>query len=90
MKLTTKKSLHSTLRIGYKQKYIGEINNSKFLHSEIDKHIQCKKDIKQGISKLCGAGYAVQSVVHVCTVHSKINLLCILSFCYIIWNNFGG
>ena len=90
MKFITKKALHSTLRIGYKLKYIEETNNSKFLTSEIDNHIQWKERIEQGISKLCGAGYAVRLVVHVSNVHSKINSLCILPFCYKIWNNFGG
>ena len=75
MKFITKKALHSKLRIGYKLKCIEETNNSKFLGSEIDNHIKWKKHIKQGISKLSGAGYAVQSVVHISNVHSQFNLL---------------
>jgi hypothetical protein len=81
MKFITKNSSHSTLHIGYKQKYIDETNNIKFLGSEIDNNIKWKKHIKKGISKLSGAGYTIRSVVHVSNVHSQINLLCILSFC---------
>jgi len=47
MKFITKKALHSKLRIGYKLKCIEETNNSKFLNSEIDKHIKWTKHIKQ-------------------------------------------
>jgi len=75
MKFITKNSSHSTLQIGYKQKYVEETNNTKFLSSEIDNQIQWKKRNKQGISKLSGVGNAVRSVVHVSNVHSKINLL---------------
>ena len=90
MKFITKKALHSKLRIGYKLKCIEETNNSKFLNSEIDKHIKWTKHIKQWSSKLCGVAYGVRSVAHVSNVLSKINLLGIFSFCYKIWNNSGG
>ena len=75
MKFITKNSSHSTVQFGYKQKYIEETNNTKFLTSEIDNHIKWKKHIEQGISKLSGAGYAVQSVVHISNIHSQFNLL---------------
>jgi len=81
---------HSTLHIAYKGKYIEETNNTIFLGSVIDNHIKWKNHIKQWISKLSGAGFAVRSVVHISNVHSQINVLCILSFCYKIWNNFVG
>ena len=32
-------SSHSTLHIGYKEKYIEETNNTEFLGSETDNHI---------------------------------------------------
>jgi hypothetical protein len=41
MKFITENSSHSKLQIGYKQKYIEETNNTKFLVSEIDNHIKC-------------------------------------------------
>jgi len=53
-------SSHSTLHIGYKEKYIEETNNIKFLGSEIDNHIKWKNRIKQRISALSGAGFAVR------------------------------
>ena len=79
MKFITKNSSHSTLHIGYKKKYIEETNNKILLISEIYNHIYWKKHIKQGISKLSGAGYAVGSVVHISKVYSQLNLLRIVS-----------
>ena len=90
MKFIRKDSSHFTLHIGYKEKYIEETNNTEFLGPEIDNHIKWKNHIKQGISKLSGAGYAVRSVVHVSNVHFQINLKYMLSFFYKICNNFGG
>ena len=57
MKFITKNSSHSTLHIGYKEKYIEEKNNTKFIGSEIDNHIIWKNHIKQGISKLFSLFY---------------------------------
>jgi len=82
MKFITMNSSHSTLHIGYKEKYIEETSNTKFLVSEINSHIKWKNRIKEGTSKLSGAALAVRSAVHISNVHSKINLLRILSFCY--------
>jgi len=90
MKFIRKDSSHSTLHIGYKEKYIEETNNTKFLVSEIDIHIKWKNHIKEGTSKLSGAALAVRSVFYISNVHSQITVLCILLFCYKIWNNFGG
>jgi len=89
MKFITNNSSHSTLHIGYKEKYIEETNNTKFLGSENDNHIKWKDHIKHGISKLSGAGFAVRSVVNISNVHSQIDVPCIISFCYKIQNNFG-
>jgi len=83
-------SSHSTLRIGYKEKYIEGTNNTKFLYSEIDNHIKWKNRIKQRISTLNGAGFAVRSVVHTSNAHPQISVLRILSFCYKISSNSGG
>jgi len=82
MKFITQNSSHFTLHIGYKVKYIEETNKTEFLGSEINNHIKWKNRIKQGISKLSGADYAVRSVVHVSNVHFQINLQSMLSFCY--------
>jgi hypothetical protein len=39
MKFITKNSSHSTLHIGYKEKYIEETENTKFLGLQLDKQI---------------------------------------------------
>ena len=39
MKFITTNSSHSTLHIGYKQKYIEETKNTKFLGLQFDNHI---------------------------------------------------
>jgi len=75
MKFITKNSSHSTLHIGYEEKYIEEINNTKFLGFEIDNYIKWKIHTKQGIPKLSAAGFAVRSVVHISNVHSQISVL---------------
>jgi hypothetical protein len=89
MKFIRKDSSHSTLHIGYKEKCVEETNNTKFLGSEIDIHIKWKDRIKEGTSKLSGAALEVRSLVHISNVHCQITVLCILPFCYKIWNNFG-
>ena len=40
MKLTTKNSLHYTLHIDHKEKYVGETVNTKFLSLPIDNHMK--------------------------------------------------
>jgi len=45
MKFITKNSSHSILRIGYKEKYIEETMNTKFLGVQIDNHINWKNHI---------------------------------------------
>jgi len=68
-------SSHSIFHIGYKEKYIEETNNTKFLGSEIHNHLKWKNRIKQGISTLSGASFAVRSVVHTSNAHSQISVL---------------
>ena len=74
MKFITKNSSHYTLHIDYKEKH------TQFLGLQTDNHINCKNITGQIISKLSGA----------CQWHTQMNLLCILSFFYKIWNNFLG
>jgi hypothetical protein len=90
MQSITNNSSHSTLHIDSKEKYIEETNNTKFLVSEINNHIKWKNHIKQGISMLNAEDYANRSAVHISNVHCQINVLCLPSFCYKIWNDFGG
>jgi len=46
MKFITKNSAHSTLHIGYKEKYMEERANTKFLGLEIDNHINLKNHVE--------------------------------------------
>ena len=64
MKLVTKNSSHSTLHIGYKEKYLKETMNTKILVLQIDNHINWKNYIVELISKLSGACYAIRLMVH--------------------------
>jgi hypothetical protein len=62
MKFTIKNSSHSTLHIGYKEKYeyIKETENTKFLDIEIDSHLTWKNHTEQMISKLSAACYPLR------------------------------
>ena len=64
MKFISKNSAHSTLHIGYKEKYIEERMNTKFLGLHIDNHINWKNHIEEMIPKLSGACSAIRSMVH--------------------------
>ena len=70
MKFITKNSSHSTLHIGYKEKYIEETVNTKCLGLQIDNHIHWKNHTEQMIPKLSGAGYAVRSMVHISNINT--------------------
>jgi hypothetical protein len=88
--IITRNSSHSTLHIGYKEKYLEEAVNTKFLGLQCDNHLNVKMHIEQIIPKVCGACHTVRSMDHVSNANTQINLLCILSFCYKIWTNFWG
>jgi hypothetical protein len=49
VKFITKNSSHSTLHIGYKEKYIKETGNTKFLGLQIYNYLNLKNHIKQMI-----------------------------------------
>ena len=55
MKLIIKNSSHSAVNIGYKEKYIAEMVNAKFLGLQIDNHLNWKNRIEQMLPTLCGA-----------------------------------
>ena len=59
MKLITNNSSHSTLYIGYREKYVQEGVNTKFLGLQIDNHINWKAQIEKIIHKLHVACYVV-------------------------------
>jgi hypothetical protein len=78
LKSVTSNSPHCALTICYKDKYIEETVNSKFLCLHSDNHLHWKDHTHQMIPKLSGAYYAVRSVFHI----SNINTLKSIYFAY--------
>ena len=79
VELITKNSSHSTLYIGFKEKYtVEEVVNTKFLGLEIDNNLNWKNHIEQMIRKLSGACYAVRLLVHI----SNHNILKSIYYAY--------
>ena len=70
MKFITKNSVYSTFLIGYKEKYVEETLNTKFIGLHIDNHINWKNHIEGMIPKLNGACYAIMSLVHISNIDS--------------------
>ena len=69
-KLKTKNSSHSTLCIGYKEKYTEDTVNTKFLGLPTDNHINWKNHIEQMIPKLSGECYANSLMVHISNINT--------------------
>jgi hypothetical protein len=69
IKQKTKNSSHSTLCIGYKEKYIEDTMNTEFLGLPIDNHIYWKNYTEQIIPKLSGECYAIRSMVNICNIN---------------------
>ena len=90
MKFITNNSSHSMLHIGYKEKCTEETVHTQLLDIQIDSHINWKNHIEEMIPQLSGACYAVILMVHTSNINTEINLLCIFSFYYKIWNKFLG
>jgi len=53
MEFITKNSSHSTLHVGYKEKYIEETVNTSFLGLHVTNHLSEKNHIQQVIHKVC-------------------------------------
>ena len=70
MKFITRNSSHSTLHIGYKEKYVAETVNTKFLGLQIDNHIKWKNHKPKMIPKLSEAYYAIRSMVHISNINT--------------------
>ena len=92
MKSVTKNSSHSTSHIGYKQKYIEEAVNTKFLDLQTDNHINWISNIEEMIPTLCGACYAIRSMVHISNINTLISIYytCfhpIIKYGIIFWGN---
>jgi hypothetical protein len=65
MKFKTTNSLHSTLNIGNKERYIEDVVNKKILGLQIDNHINWKNHTEQMIQKLSGTYYATRLPDHI-------------------------
>jgi len=70
MKFIAKNSAHSSIQFGHKEKHTEEKTNTKFLGLQIDNHINCKNHVKEMISKLSVACYAVRSMVHISIINT--------------------
>jgi len=77
-KFVTKNSSHSTLHIGYREKYIEDIVNTKCLGLQIDNHLHWKNHNEQMIPKLSALCYAVWLMVYI----SNINTLKSIYYAY--------
>jgi len=70
MKFITNNPSYSALRIGYKEEYIEETVNTKFLGLQIDNHLNWKSHTEPMIPKLSETCYAVISVVHISSINT--------------------
>jgi hypothetical protein len=59
MKFITKNLFYSKFCIGYKELYIGEAVNTKFLGIHIDNHLNKQNHIEEMIPKLSEACYTI-------------------------------
>ena len=80
MKFVTKNSAHSTLHIGYKEKYIEETVNTKFLGLPIGNHINSKNHTEGMTPMFSAACYNIRSMVHT----SKINTVKSIYYAYLL------
>jgi len=76
MKFITKPSSHSTLHIGYKEKYTEQTVNTNFLALQTDNHINWKNHIAKMIPQLSATCYAVRSTVHIRNMGTLISIYC--------------
>jgi hypothetical protein len=78
MKFVTNNSPHCLMTIGYKDNYIEEAVNLKFLGLQLNNHLNWKDHIDQIILKLSAACYVVRQMYHIC----NNNTLKSISFAY--------
>jgi hypothetical protein len=79
MKSVTSNSPHCALTVGYKDKYMEETVNLKFLGLHNDNHLNWKDHIDQMIPKLSGACYAVRSMFHISNIYT-LKSICLAYF----------
>jgi len=76
MKFIAKNSSHSTLYIGYKEKYTEETVHTQFFNIQIDSHIKWKNHTEEMNPQLSGACYAVRLMVHTSNINSLKSIYC--------------
>jgi len=62
--------------------------NSEFLGLQIDHPLMWKIHTDQTIPQLSGECFAVRLVFHISDSDTQINLFCLFSHYYKVWNNF--
>jgi hypothetical protein len=87
VKFTTTNLPHYPLAVRYADKHIKETTTTKFLGIQIDNHLNWKSHIDHIIRRLSAACFAARRLFHILNIDA---LLCIHSFCNIIWNHFLG
>ena len=70
MQFITKDTTHTTLCIGYTEKYIEEKVNTKFLGLQTDNHLNWKYHTEKTSPKLSGEHDASRLMVHVSNIHT--------------------
>ena len=76
MKFITNNSSYATLHIGYKEEYLEERVNTKFLGLQIDNHPNWMNNIEQMIPKISGACYSVKSLVYINNISTLKSIYC--------------
>ena len=62
--------MHSTLHIGYKEKYTEESVGTKFLGLQTDNHMNWKNHSEDMIPKLSAVCYVIRSMVHISNINT--------------------
>jgi len=71
VKFITKTSSHSTVLIGYREKYILETVNTEFLGLQIDNHINWKNHIEEMIPNVSASSYyAIRLMGHISDINT--------------------
>jgi hypothetical protein len=70
MKFVTNNSSCSSLCVGYKERYIEDTVNTKFLGLQSDNNLSWKNHTGQMIPELSGRCYAIWSMVHISNINT--------------------
>jgi hypothetical protein len=95
MKFVTKNLPNYALTIGYKDKYIEEVVNTKFLGIHLDNHINWKDHIDQIIPELSAACYAVRQMYQFINQNTLKSIYCayfhsVVKYGILFWGNLSN